>query len=305
MSATQFAKAMAAIGGIGLLAMPALVAAGNSTLVIRNVDSRVVTVELLKEEHNCYEGQPPLGTTWTLKPGAKASMFLSRVQGHGCNGKQGEFALRFTPGADSGETKQRFNFDNNGGLNRDVGYEDFYPGNLSAMEPQTRTYTYTTWRSPVLAGRAEGHWKLVCQGVCNKEITESVTDSSTKTVTDSSEIIRAVSASLEAGVEFKGIGVSGSLTSSESRRVGREMSESISRGTTNTNTEKIQFSHDEMRALNIFSVWQWAATTTLSDNSTYDVHTARYTCTASGQAPNYLPGTDADVGACRSASAQR
>jgi hypothetical protein len=298
MRANQIAVALNRIGGIGVLAaMPALAAAGNS--------SRVVTVQLLTEQHNCYEGQPALGTKWTLQPGAQASMFLSRVQGHGCNGRQGEFTLSFAPGAANGETIQRFNFDNDGGLNRNVDYPGFYPGSLSAMEPQTRTFTYTTWRSPVQAGRAEGHWQLVCQGVCNKEITVSVTDARTNTVTDSSEIIRAVSATLEAGVQFKGIGVSGSLTSSESRRVGREMSESISHGVTNTDTEKIQFSHEEMRGLNIFSVWQWAATTTLSDNSVYVVKTARYTCTANGQTPNYLPGTEADVGACRTMSAQR
>jgi hypothetical protein len=100
-------------------------------------------------------------------------MFFWRVGGHGCNGKQGEFELKFDP-PDGDNVRTHFDYDSHGGLEvtRGPGYPNIYRGQLVPNNPQgdgDKTYTYVTalLHPLVTAGKSVGQWTLICQGICN------------------------------------------------------------------------------------------------------------------------------------------
>jgi hypothetical protein len=79
-------------------------------LFVENALATPVTWKL--NPMNCYEGTVP-SQPFTVRPGERYQFSIARVQGRGCDGKQGQFELQPTAGLS--ET-QKFNFSNDGVL---------------------------------------------------------------------------------------------------------------------------------------------------------------------------------------------
>lgn len=270
-------------------------------LYIENSDSKPVTITISSEDNNCYEGTPGVGEVFqNVIPKGRVKITLARVQGHGCNGKQGEFSLVFDPGVGV-KTIQHFDFDNDGGLELTPGRVKVYPGTLSPKNPKDGSYTYSTFKTPdVTAGAARGSWIPICQGICNSSHATSISNEFTEETRKSTETVRAITTSLEAGVKFEGAGsVKSKVSTTLETRVGHEMAQSVKRGETNTDTSNYVFTPEQMTSLNIFAIWQWVATTDLSNDQQVVVRSNKFTCTPDGEPPTYYPGSPQDIGACR------
>ncbi len=271
-------------------------------LYIKNDDTMPITITLLKDNYNCYEGDVPLGQIWeNLAPGEQIKIRLARVQGHGCDGKQGEFEVQFKPGVSESKTNQHFDFDNSGGLQLSSGHPNQYPGHLSGKNPRDGSYTYTTFRhDKIVAGPAVGKWSLLCQQICNYSTQDARTTIQTTTKTYTEEEKSAIKASLEAGLEFKGVGsVKSKIETSHEKTIGQSMSESFERGETWIDTRNYTYTPKEMIDYNIFAVWQWIAVTKLSTGEIVTVRSPKITCTSDGAEPKYLPNDPSDLQACR------
>jgi hypothetical protein len=272
-------------------------------LNIQNVDSKPVTITLLKDIFNCYEGSPNLGETASIPAGGRYTIHLARVQGHGCDGKQGEFGVQFSPGAGDAKDIQRFDFDNDGGLNLSGWYPNRYPGTLMRDPGNPANYVYTTWRPAAVTatGPSVGTWMLMCQQICNRILIDSTTFEHTVTNSTSQEVKTAVTASFNAGVKFDGVEAGGGVSTTQEKTIGQSMADSIMRGQYHTDTQGYVLTPEQMTANNIFALWLWIATTPLSDGEVIVVPSAMVTCTPDGRKPQYLPGSDADLRACRGA----
>ncbi len=289
---------------IGLLGIAANQAAAQSRIFnffIQNIDSAPVTVTLdASWAGTCYEGNPSSGEIFeNVPPQGKVKIVLARVQGNGCDGKAGSFQLTFSPKVGVKE-KALFNFDNSGSL-WVVPTANQYPGNLGPKGgPSDQSYTYTTFARPkVTAGKPQGSWEFLCQGVCNEEYSNQITNQTTKDTTISEETKTAVSVALEAGVEFEGVGsAKTTVTASLEKSVGRSMSTGVLNSSTTTRTKRVIYTPEQMNTLNIFAVWQWVAKTKLSNSQMILVKSDKITCTPDGNEPTYLPGSKEDVGAC-------
>ncbi|PLX40474.1 MAG: hypothetical protein C0605_06405 [Hyphomicrobiales bacterium] len=107
-------------------------------LHVVNRTSQPVTFYMSNKWGNCYEGDMPVGDfRGPLAPGGRFTIKLARVQGHGCDGKQGEFEIK----TDKFAEPQRFSFDNAGGLD----LVDSPRGFRSKLSPKSRTNGSYTW----------------------------------------------------------------------------------------------------------------------------------------------------------------
>jgi hypothetical protein len=259
-----------------------------------------VTATLSTENYNCYEGNPPLGQVFHIPPGEKATISIARVQGHGCDGGQGEFEIIFSPDA-GGYKIQHFDFSNDGDLRLTANRANVYPGTLSAKNPNDGSFTYTTVREKeITAGPAIGSWSLACQSYCSHSVSYSVVNTDSSTKMESRSVRNAIVASLEVGLKFGKIGgVKGTIQSSEEKEFGEEMAQTVERSESNTDTLNFSFTPEQMKSLGVFAIWQWIATMKLSDNTYSIVKSNKFTCTPDGSPPDYLPGSASDVKACR------
>ena len=85
---------------------------------------------------SCYEGTgniytDPGGGDFTLTSGENYTLTIARVQGNGCDGKQGYFGLQPTAYGFSAQDRTNFNFSNDGGLQMGEGLS-----NKSVDNPQ-------------------------------------------------------------------------------------------------------------------------------------------------------------------------
>ncbi|WP_291994943.1 hypothetical protein [Candidatus Accumulibacter sp. ACC003] len=270
-------------------------------LHLKNIDSKPATFTI-KTVGPCYEGSPGLGEIFAnVAPGAQATITLARIQGHGCDGKGGELGVEFNP-PDGHRSIQNFQFDN-AGSHWLTAAANTYGGKLSAKAAD-ESYTYTTVQSlKVSAGKAIGSWEPVCAGMCNRNRSKETTLQKTAETTHSQETMNAVSVALEAGVEFGGASAKTTVTASQEKRIGQSMSESFMRGETNTDTSNYVLSTAEMRGLNIYAVWQWAAKTKLNTGEEIVVLSNNITCTRNAEKPKYLPGSPEDLVACKGGAA--
>lgn len=266
-------------------------------LILKNNDSIAIRATLSTDDNNCYEGSPPLGEIMDIPPHGQYRMVLSRVGGHGCDGRQGEFTVTFKP-APPGKTDQHFDFSNDNELELTPGRANPYPGRL--VKNGDGSYTYAMYARPAItAGPVIGRWSLICQSICSNSAAVSQSITKTSETSENEEVTRAVAVSLEGGVEFKGISAKTSVTMSEEKKIGHSMSESLTNGETFTETRNFVFTPEQMKSLNIFAVWQWVASAPLSDGHVFTLGSNKVTCTPDAQPPSYLPGSPEDLRACR------
>jgi len=107
-------------------------------LNLKNGLKRPVTFTISRKGHSCYEGIPGIGTKLApIQPGSTVPLTIARIQGHGCDGKQGLFAIEV-----SGEKEiQRFSFDNAGHMVM-TNFPDQYAGRLSHKNTYDESYTW-------------------------------------------------------------------------------------------------------------------------------------------------------------------
>jgi hypothetical protein len=261
-------------------------------LFIENVDYKPVKVTLSSGD-GCYEGDN--GGTFNIAPGEKFKITLARVQGHGCNGKNGHFTLEFDPAVGLKKT-QNFAFDNGGSLWLHT-TADAYPGLLSAKSGKDESYTYTTFKNQITAGKVTGSWDLVFGGTINKNVSKGVSYEKTNTKQVSPEIIKAISVSLESGMEFELASVKASVTASK-EKIQRTFMSTTLEGKSSGETLAYNKMVEKSKAGKINAVWQWVGSTKMSDGSVILIGTNMFTCTPDFDEPNYLPGDNKDKTLC-------
>lgn len=130
----------------GLASNPSPNKRGNRifNLHVKNNTNVPITYYLSRQNSNCYEGTPKLGD-WIgpIQPGGRSTIRLARIQGHGCDGKQGVFEIQ--PDKFSGV--QKFSFSNNGGLDL-VNEPSAYLSKLSNKSRRDESYTWTVNNCP-------------------------------------------------------------------------------------------------------------------------------------------------------------
>ncbi len=259
-----------------------------------------VTFKISAQNNSCYEGDVGVGQQigGAVPAGGYVTVTLARVQGHGCDGKQGVFAIEMS---NQPNVLIRFNFDNEGHLQVTNRNSSAF-GTLS-QKRSDESYVFQTIAKPqVTAGKAYGQWILVCQQFCNKTFRQEITNTTTNTTETSSEVKDALSVTLEAGIEFAGGSAGTSITASQERTVGQRMSQELSTaGMTGTDTV-VALTLEQMEERGLFAVWQWVATTRLSNGQAIVLTTVKYTCTPGGESPAYLPGSVEDVNSCQKRS---
>ncbi len=108
-------------------------------LSLQNGFGRTVVFNIIPG--SCYEGHNDYGIVQgekRVQAGGRYTFRVARVQGHGCNGKQGNFTVQT-----SGQKQtQRFSYDNAGHLGL-LNFPDAYNGELSEKSQYDESYTWT------------------------------------------------------------------------------------------------------------------------------------------------------------------
>ncbi len=279
-------------------------------LNIVNVNEVPVEFTILKTGHNCYEPEArgALGTIVKLRPGGSYGWWINRVQGHGCDGNQGVFQIKFSPVLKTDAANRDtawFTYDNAMHLAINRGGVNQYRGKLIKTASDKYQYRTSGLLKKIKATTAYGEWKSVCDGVCNRTTTKTVTTSITTAKSLSREETNAISLELQAGVKSKVFSASSKLKTSHQVKVGRSMSDSFTNGETNTDASAYVFTPEQMRKLNIQAVWQWVVPMSLSNGKRLLIRSNIYTCTSNSYAPKYYARDPKSAHTCNGALARK
>jgi hypothetical protein len=170
-----------------------------------------------------------------------------------------------------------------------------------AVDPTTDEAMGDLFPKPeITASKPVGSWKKVCQQFCDVLLRQELRNAKTNETVESRETKNAISVALEAGVEFPGAGsAKTTVTTSQERTVGSSMSTELSEESSEGKEVKVALDLETMAANDLFAVWQWVATTKLSSGEQLIIKTVQFTCTPGSDPPKYLPGSEADIRACR------
>lgn len=110
-------------------------------LYLQNNSAETIHFKINDYVYNCYEGSPGLGAQLgSYAPGQRAGITIARIQGHGCDGQNGQFAVEWYSNSLSGI--QEFTYTNDGYL-----WPSSAPNNtLTSMSPKSPTdesYTFS------------------------------------------------------------------------------------------------------------------------------------------------------------------
>jgi hypothetical protein len=237
---------------------------------------------------SCYEGSMPDGQNYYIKGGQTLLLGdVARVQGNGCDGKQGYFTLTLSPNPRE-QSQVNFHFSNDGGM-ATYGANQ-YPG---VLNPKVGNgYTYTSYEWPK-ASKVVGRWNLVCAGWCDKEIKEGFSLTNSSEQTNSSQVTNAVSVALKGGTDFVSVESNASYE--------KTLTDTFTRIVSGTNTSEITtrniLSPEQMKSLGIHSMWQWVGDSQY-EGASYTIATTITTCTSSPSPPTYGPFDAEMVGKC-------
>jgi hypothetical protein len=283
----------------GLTANQAM-AANYIQLTIINGGSVPLTIERMKEDYCSWnEFNVPVGQIWpNIQPGKFVVIRVTRVDGHGCDGKNGKIQFLFTPPGKGPFSSQLFEFTSGYGLwtGRQA---NPYPGKL--MKTGTGQYSYTTPASKILrvVGKPVGKWEHLCPpgGLrCKVSIKESVSKERSEGTTISRSETSSLTRSISAGIEFKGISVGASAETSKSRTQESAISTANSVATGQERTDEIDIPYKRGK---LGVVWRWIITSRMSDGQVIVIKTLSRACTAYDQAPNFLPNSKQAIDSCQ------
>lgn len=246
------------------------------------------------------------GNRFVVEPGGSVILGFNHDPASRCDGQPADFSVRV--GTDPHLVYFR-SFEN-GKVALNSYYPDTpYEGSEVTADGIGRSeggrFRWGTQSSPLTAGRPVGSWERFCQQFCDVTLKEELLNTKTQTSGQSSETKKALSVALEGGLSFPGgSSAKATVTATEENTVGRTMSRELSNATMSGQERKVLISLEQMEERNLFAVWQWVVTSSLSDGGVATLKTVKYTCTPAAEAPTYLPGSPEDVRACRKAPAQ-
>jgi hypothetical protein len=243
-------------------------------------------VEVTLHAGQCYNGAEKSGTFW-VKPYTTKKIFVTRTQGHGCDGKNGHFRLEFSPAPREGKDVN-IKFTNDGAMW--IEGVNLYPGTLKGG------YAYETYKWPE-ASKVEGRWSLVCLGECDTEVTESFTNSETNSNEHTNEVKNAVSVSVTAGVESGAYSGGSTVSIENSQTMINTMKKIVNQTTEKMQKHTIKRTAGEMKASGIHAFWQWEGKTKY-DGHDHIISTLIFTCTSGPARPDYAPFSQKAVGKC-------
>lgn len=272
------------------------------TLTVQNLTAVPQTITL--EWGNCFDnvsGLTPNGQVFeNVQVNGTIEIVYSRKMGHGCDGEQGWFNLKFEPGLSKHKKNQWFHFNSDEVLAMN-NHANKIGGNLNWLAG-FNVYFYSTPRVERLtAGPVKGYWELLCTNNCNFSVTSGVTNLTIRTTEVSNETKKAISLSIETGMEYGGASAKYSLTGSLEESIKNTMINTLSVSKSESNTKNVVFTPKTMGDNNIYAVWQWVGKTTMSDGSVILLKTREYTCTSDRITPDYVPGDAKDIGSCTGA----
>jgi hypothetical protein len=253
---------------------------------VKNGDTKPVEVTLIPG--SCYEGLPRVKTTIIINVGEEYEMTIARIQGHGCDGKYGYFALQFSPAIGLKST-QNFRFNNNGDMALEQ-TNNAYTGTLNPKEGCA--FSYTTAKTPD-ASKVIGQWQSVCSNKCDVKVTTEVEYSENSIKKVSTSVTNALSASVTAGVEYGAYSGEATVSASTQETLNESMQTSITK-TGKVTSENLGLSNDDMVKYGIHAVWQYVGVATYS-GSTMHIKTTYFTYTTGPGKPDWLPLSDKDV----------
>lgn len=275
------------------------------------VNKDEVAIQVTINNINCYEPEEAgkSGTKFSLLPHQTYAWHINRVQGNGCDGKNGKFKLTFAPAPDTATQSQlqhtvaSFTFDNGMNMEVDSKISNQYAGKL--IKTASDKYQYQTsgeLKKPVVdkaVGKAQAYWDLVCNKACTISNTVTVTNGSTHETIKSAEETNSVSKSLTIGVEFPyGVSAEASISSDDSKTQGQSFSSAISSERSSEDTKGQEYTPEDFNRYGIESIWRWIAKVKMQSGKNIIVATNKYTCTPNGDRPKYLPGAPQDIGSC-------
>ena len=276
--------------------------ANASLLYVYNADWQPLTFSTVVGSYYCNVGTTLEGQIiGPTAPSTFSKPVDFRMYQGDCTKYGGYFTLEIT--LPDGITKKKvgFGFDNSGGL-AVTNTVNAYEGTLSARQPNG-DYYYVSMASvkppDPTASPFIGHWGYLCSGVCNHDVTDETSNSSTNQKVQSDTTTKAVTASITGGVEFGPVSAEATVTGSLGEELKTELTNSYTVGQTTTVADHIVFTPEQLIAYNIYEAWQWYATSTLSTGAVITVKTKRYTCTPRGDAPTYPAASPQDINACK------
>jgi hypothetical protein len=269
---------------------------------IANPGKGNVTVTVTAGE--CYEGAAPSGQRYNIGPSQNTQFVLARVQGHGCNGKNGLFSLTMNPGAD-GNDVQWLAFDNAGVLWRH-NIANPYPGTLTMTSANNFTYALVSAKQLKL-GQPTGNWALICSPQCTnvvfkKEVTNSIANSSSM----SEEIKTAISVSLteKIGNDASPVSAELNITASMEATHNKTLSNEVLNGKLDGSEVTQTWTNEQLAEHKIGAIWQWQTSMTAPGGGVVVIKEPIITCTQGpGRRPTWGPMVPMQVDACRGALA--
>jgi hypothetical protein len=272
------------------------------SLTIINNES-VPLIMTLRHRIHCFRTNHPLAANGKITEiPAKSSIKLDYWHAgawRGCGGTAAEFELDFAPFPKIGTTdlnKIAFWFDRGQGFGIAGAYPNHFPGTLSGSGSDRVFTTNANLGRPKL-GKAIGDWVSVRTGGTAKgKLTMSksfnVGGSNEKTV--STETRRAISATVEAGVEY-GVG-SASLSVTGSSESAKTEASAIAKTFENGGEVSCEQEIDT-EAYDYDVMWQWQVAVTGDAPAT--IATCTVGCTKTGDKPRFLPGSTEQLRSCK------
>lgn len=282
-------------------------------LSIFNAEDVPIRMTILTGRSNCHEPhrEGARGTIRVIEPGTEYGWWINRVQGHGCDGENGQFVLTLTQNKTTGTSYLPLSttdgvarqdvclmFSNSLGMWINERCANQYGGRLEKTRSDAYQFVTAGLTKVLKVNALPGEWDLICSGVCNRQQIATKNRDSKQTSSFSSEETAAISTELSAGVELKGFSASATVTASHSHTLGRSMSSSVRSGSSFTDHSSFIFTNDEMNKNRIQAVWQWTVPVALSTGSEKIIRSNYYTCTSSNSAPDYDPLDDRATGTC-------
>lgn len=116
--------------------------ANGNTLYVVNYFPNTIDVSVTSNAFNCCDAPQPGFVVGAIPQNGRKGMFYVRTDGHGCNGRQGQFEL-----AIESDLLVDLNFDSNGDIVLSV-----TPNNFGCYLSQNGDGTYSLVVGPVVSG---------------------------------------------------------------------------------------------------------------------------------------------------------
>jgi len=251
--------------------MPSWLPAQNRTFFLEIVNDQPVpmVMEILPKERFCYEPHPEGegGTEVTIEPQESYGWVVNRRQGHGCDGRNGEFTLRFLPvdkRLRNVGSRVCFSYTNTRALflgrTVHVSCDGGNFGRLMRVDDHHYQYFIVGDYKVPTASVEYGYWKQICKDGCTANAILR------RGEMNRNEEIATADALLAKGVRLQRYQLESQADFDEMMATGRAMSEQILKSHRQGTVPTLPYSNEDMGQLGIGTVWQWMAHVRVRDH---------------------------------------